>query len=387
MTKDSDALSLLAALATGSSHRALGEGDWSRVADVAIAERLAPLVYWKQKSNPSLPGIVAERLRRELYRTSAVNQILFRELALLLEAARARDLDPVIVLKGAALAASLYDDMALRPMGDVDLLVKRESVDALVELARELGYGRTHPEMGSGLREKVRYHVALENARESTAKLEVHWQLVAGDADSRAPEIDWFHRHTTAWQPPARVEEAPFPTYARELDPTASLLYLSAHAVLQHGLSSAPLIWLHDIHLVVTRRGEAIDWDGALEQARRFGWSDALALSLARARELFDTPIPGPALSKPRSAPKPASASRAEWVWRELGFVRFPERVRWMLAILFPRPAYVKWRYPGVGWLWPTCYPYRWYVVASEGSRAILRRIVSRLISHGDRER
>ncbi|MER3458636.1 MAG: hypothetical protein C4309_08450, partial [Chloroflexota bacterium] len=48
---------------------------------------------------------------------------------------------PAIVLKGPALALTIYPDPALRVIGDLDLLVRREQVEQAMAALHSLGYG------------------------------------------------------------------------------------------------------------------------------------------------------------------------------------------------------------------------------------------------------
>ena len=47
---------------------------------------------------------------------------------------------PVIVLKGAALAALVYPNIALRPMRDVDLLIRDDDIWSVDKIILQLGY-------------------------------------------------------------------------------------------------------------------------------------------------------------------------------------------------------------------------------------------------------
>jgi hypothetical protein len=155
--------------------------------------------------------------------------------------------------------------------------------------------------------------------------------------------------------------------------------------LLQHGGASAPLIWFYDIHLLLSRWGGRIRWSEALEQARTIHWAAALAAALERSEALFRTELPKGLLEgldeatdggrgtrevQTRSDPV---RSRADLVWSELRSVGIGPGFRWALGILFPRPEYMRWRYPQAGRLWPAFYPVRWARVLLLGSRALLR--------------
>ena len=83
---------------------------------------------------------------------------------------------PVIVLKGACLAETIYGNIALRSMGDVDLLVRREDMARVVQILGNLGYSagydyRIEDELA------VNHHLPpMKGPRQLT--IEVHWTIV-----------------------------------------------------------------------------------------------------------------------------------------------------------------------------------------------------------------
>ena len=105
--------------------------DWQEIVRKTERLSLAPLVHASLRDavqSGSVPASVAERLkhvyRREAIRGMAVREAL-QEILLRLQAAGI----PVVVLKGAALAALVYTSPNLRTMGDMDLLVHRGDLD------------------------------------------------------------------------------------------------------------------------------------------------------------------------------------------------------------------------------------------------------------------
>src|ERR1700730_13700872 len=96
--------------------------DWPRLVRTAEHHGLAPLAFASIKKCNLLnvaPPSAIEALRLAYMRASVANRFAFEELSQLIERLQ-RDSISVIVLKGGALALSLYDDPGLRPMGDVD---------------------------------------------------------------------------------------------------------------------------------------------------------------------------------------------------------------------------------------------------------------------------
>src|SRR5271157_538554 len=51
---------------------------------------------------------------------------------------------PVLPVKGVVTARALYDDLAVRPIRDVDVRVRRKDFPRAVRVARDRGWHRTH---------------------------------------------------------------------------------------------------------------------------------------------------------------------------------------------------------------------------------------------------
>ena len=143
---------------------------------------VAPLLLHSLRSLGTRSG-TSPALLTELSRAHAANALrnalLFEDLAAILASAERNRLD-VIVLKGAALAETVYGDRSLRPMRDVDLLIRDEH---LVEFEQHLatrGYvlGREWARARQWHRDHD-YHLAYYKRPDGlpTASVELHWHL------------------------------------------------------------------------------------------------------------------------------------------------------------------------------------------------------------------
>ncbi|GMR24192.1 MAG: hypothetical protein BMS9Abin37_2708 [Acidobacteriota bacterium] len=376
-----------ALLTSRTSEPARSESQWNELVASAVRERVAAVLAHVVLDDDDVPPNARRELARELYNTGACNVLLYRELARVLEANRTNNATTApILLKGGALASTVYDDIALRPMSDLDLLIRRVELPAWKDCLVRLGYEPVSPEMAKGLAQAVHYQLAYRGGLDGDVVIELHWNLVAGDFDWRAPDVDWFWRQTEPWP---GIEDLGCPA-ALQLTPLASVLYLSAHAMLQHGGARARLLWLYDIHLLFARSADAIDWQDVIDRARDFRWDAAVARALERCHELFGTVVPETLVDELSQGASPEAeghvhgkaemeASRAALVWREFLCLRTTGRLRLLMAILFPAPAYMKWRYPRAGAAWPLAYVYRWGVVAREGTAHAFRVLTTAL--------
>src|SRR5262249_46646985 len=151
------------------------------------------------------------------------NRRLQRELSTILAACAARQVE-VLPFKGVALAARYYQELALRPVGDLDLLVQRADVARCVEAIGAGGF-RPVPGYGSPLDPQVLRFFVMQYAKERGPTVEVHLALC------RLPP---YHRGlavTAVWRRAEVISLWGQP--ARYLAPQDELRYLSFHYAAQ----------------------------------------------------------------------------------------------------------------------------------------------------------
>jgi len=274
-------------------------------------------------------------------REQAVLEMLQRvELTRLVEALAAEGL-PALLMKGAALAYTVYASPDLRPRADTDVFVAAPDLARARELLAGLGY-HAPPAIGGEL---VSYQQNwLRNDRHGLAHaVDLHWRL-------SNPQV--FARVFAAGELFARAQ--PLPALAPDalaLGNVHALLLACIHRVAHHA-DGDRLIWLYDIHLLASRMDERTGADTA-ELARACAVSRVCAESLAVARAAFGTVLV-PALADLVTRPNadepsalflraPGPAARLASDLRALpGLAARCSLVR---EILFPSPAYVRARY------------------------------------------
>jgi hypothetical protein len=98
------------------------QADWELLIREAQTQGVGPLVYWtlsKSGKFSSLPESARNSLRIMYSSTWMHNQMIFKELEVLAHLFNQAGI-PVVVLKGACFALTIYPDIGLRPMSDVD---------------------------------------------------------------------------------------------------------------------------------------------------------------------------------------------------------------------------------------------------------------------------
>jgi len=288
----------------------------------------------------------------------------------LLDAMEAAGIEAV-VLKGAALAGLLYENIALRPCSDLDLLTPLAQAEDAVRLLHGLGYQPKVPELFPDAEKLLSMHAVLARDGGLPITVELHWSLVSSPNDRRSPSVGWFLSHTQSAALPCCA--------ARILMPEANLLHLCAHLTLQHGGPRARLIWYCDVDRLVRQYDDGMDWDMVMRQAAAFHWSAPVHLVLSNCARMFETPVPSAVLQS-----LAADAAKTPTMHSILFRLRtFPHqtkvlsgiatvlglssrRAAWQVLVrmVFPTRAYMVWRYtPERPQLWPLTYPYRWWLI------------------------
>lgn len=354
--------------------------EWQSFASTAQADGVVPLLctMWATVGWPTaVPHVVQHQLQQQHYQSTAQTGVILHELDRML-GVLAPAL-PVVVLKGADLATTLYAQASLRPMHDIDLLVRREDFALAMQLVQQLGYQLVPQTTAPWIDESLAYNAALCGGPDGRVILEIHWCLIVGAADKRSPAMQWFWQQTEEWrpkhQPQIRQAGASPRATVLQLSRIAQLLYLAAHLVLQHGQGQQRLIWLYDIHLLITHEHQ-LDWDIILEQAKTWGWSAALYTVLKATQARFATPIPPGLLdalylqtdAQSRAYVQRKSATRqtiATNLWLALLSVAWATRLRILWQAVFPRPDFIRGAYEAqLGRLWPLGYLLRWLHIA-----------------------
>jgi hypothetical protein len=263
--------------------------DWDALLEQAVAWRVAPLVYRGLKQAPGLaPQPTLALLRRQYAVTAASNLRQFHLLEAVLRAFAERSI-PVMLLKGAALVRLAYRDPGLRPMGDVDLLVRREDLRRAADALLSHGLAPVLPGREEQY-ERDHHHWAPFKTPDLSLVMELHHDLAAPGSSVQAV-IDGVWRRA---QPVAG-------TGAPALAPSASDLVLhqcvhtSSHALFY------PLLTLCDLTETV-RAATGIDWDGLAETAREWNASRQAFCFLSLTEDLLAPGIPARLLDRLRAS-------------------------------------------------------------------------------------
>jgi hypothetical protein len=302
-------------------------------------------------------------------RASAARELLqHRELTLALDRIAALGVRG-LVLKGTALAYTVYEHPALRPRCDTDLLIRREDSEPVRTALLAAGYRPAVQCDGDLLFRQ--FELTLTDAFGVRHTLDIHWSL-----STQTAFASLFSYEELA------AGAVPIPALgpsAWGLGPVHALVLSCMHPIMHHH-DEQRLLWIYDTHLLATRLDGA-GFNELAATAERTRVAAICARGLALATEHFQTPIPAAVIERLHAVPlaeQPTAGYLARGrTWRHetlanvRALTRWRDRLRLLKQIAFPAPAYMLRAYglsPG-GWgraLLPALYAHR-------GVRGVLR--------------
>jgi hypothetical protein len=332
---------------------------WSEILLLARTGGVAPLLYHTTRGQELLPPSVADKLRLAYFQTARANLVRLHELEHVLRSLSAANI-PVILLKGIALADVVYGNVAVRPMSDIDLLVREANVAGALRALTTMGYRAIPPRA-------YRCEVMLHKEEGRATPIELHWSLF----------VPFFYQHTLSedwlWETALAVDIGDTSTWM--LGPEAQLLHLCGHLMLHHGSTGTVRdLWLYDVAAVIDRYREVLDWEDMLRRAQTYGLVLALQRVLRRASDVWQPSIPSYVLErldalKPSpeeqravsALTEPKRSASQSFLSELAALPAYGPRLRFVWRNLFPPPGYLEQIY-GVPHrlLVPFAYPYRW---------------------------
>jgi len=269
--------------------RAIGGGpNWEMILSRSRKEGIDALLYAHLKElervNPQIPQAILARMKASYQNNLARNLALTEHWAELI-ALLAREGVDAITHKGIALVHTVYPDIGLRPMADIDLLIRPADLPTAKHVLRKAGY-RTP---GETMEAEEAFRGYLHFVRNSII-IDLHWELANYTRFEGIVEVD----HHGLWNRarPAVAGNA----LGLMLSPEDMLLHLALHVTL--GSEFGRLIWYTDVDAVLRRFAHELDWDRIVEEATQWRVAALLGYTLQVCQESFESPAPTAVLTR-----------------------------------------------------------------------------------------
>lgn len=270
--------------------------DWNIFLKKAQIEGISPLVFSRLpelNKHFDIPEYVAGELKKDYYLSATKNALIFEELKRVLALFNQKGIQ-VIVMKGAALAETVYGNPALRSMSDVDLLVKKENIHQVDKLLKKLGYSPADRSVDD-IDFTSTYLTTLDyrNPSKNSPSFHIHWHFV----NSTIPNESYigYIKMDDIWQAAVRTNIANIETWV--MSPYHLIIHLSEHALrVTHSLSK--LSYFCDIDRTINYYGKSLDWDILVRDTIRFNLNKMVYTTLYFSAYFIKANVPEDVLLK-----------------------------------------------------------------------------------------
>ena len=254
--------------------------DWDAIPMRAEAHGLVPLLYAHlQAAGVTLPPHAKQQLQGYYMQHAHATRVRAQVLADILERFKAAEID-VLVLKGAAIAYLIYPQPVLRPMRDIDILVRAADVYRAYALLPEIGF-TPPPGAHHGLGPDHHHLTAIKRVAENfSVSLELHHALHLNEIGREPQRFEAFAPTAQRFM----IGSSSAQTLGRE----QTFWHLYRHTFCMP-VSYEPLrlIWVADLISLVEAWADALDWERVRREYRAAyrilpllhhlsPWSDAL---------------------------------------------------------------------------------------------------------------
>lgn len=276
------------------------ELDWESLLRVGLTNRMQTLLLGFLQAieqGELMPPAIASRLQEGASKYQQDAAVMGESLQIYLKLAAERGIETA-VLKGLSVSANVYGDTAVRPGGDIDVLVRQKDVAASIDILDEMNIGQNWPNLMDD-RFYERHHLHQQRC---TADLklwyEVHWAL---DHPLTLLTIDceaMMDRTTPGTLLDAPVADLSLPDLLLSL-----AIHLVKHAiylpsVLDHPdlariiLADGMLMYFVDVAEAVKLYEQEIDWQQTVDLAHAWGAGEILGAVLQVCHSYLQAPVP-----------------------------------------------------------------------------------------------
>lgn len=303
-----------------------GPVDWETLGALAARERAEPVLWSRLRAAARHPLPAAAAPLEHLARVSEFRMMhLEQRLGESLEALGREGVD-VMLLKGAALALTVYGSFVRRPMSDLDLLVRPGAAARARAVLLTCGWTTTALEAQRDFFQGHQHLPALEDARGTGVRVELHTALFFEGHPFRFSPADLWTRATSI----VAFDQRTFVPSLHD-----QLLHLCLHFAWSHMMATGAWRAFRDLQMLIdTGR---VSWPEFVETARGSRGASCCYWTFRLARTLSGITVPDDVLAALRP---PVPGFALERLERHFTANLFPTEAVCPLVAM----AYTMWR-------------------------------------------
>jgi len=255
--------------------------DWTYIINHGQFSYFAPALYLllknlkKQQDYESIPQDYYLKLAGQYYTVAASNAELLVQISRISQILKEAGIE-AIFLKGSGFLQNIYDDIGIRKIGDIDILVRKEKAKACRTLLISAGYKEEGHDSGR------LHHDKFLLEKDLRRPIEIHWGLLHTIEEQRKAKIDIEE----LFQDSIKINSLENPVSI--LSAEDSLAYRCIDLVDRHSSSFQCLL---DISAIIYHKD--FDWDKLLRKAKDWQVNGLIyeGLDFARRRSGLAVPL------------------------------------------------------------------------------------------------
>jgi len=292
--------------------------------------RLIPLLYHNMLACNQQNQIPA-RYKGIFRRFWSSNHLLFHHVKPVIAALHRAGIE-VLLFKGAGLVLSCKLNYALRPMDDIDFLVRKDKAREAVEIIKNLSWkpkisfaGEVDPG-----KHAVMYHDGQGHV------IDMHWQSLIQVSSGKTDAGYWQRSSETDFEGiPVRV-----------MSTTDQLFHTIVHGFQWNPIP--PIRWAADTSFLIQASSHPVDWDFLVEHAAATHTSRSVFQALTFIKTELHTPVPEKTLHELKQIPV---TFRAKWHYHFLIHKPVPVFGNFLLKVMhflvydqknYPFPSFLR---------------------------------------------
>lgn len=247
--------------------------SWDKIIIRSNIDGIMPFLYIHLKDQTDyVPAHIMKKLKRNYEQTFTMNLVFMRfleELDGILSELKGPD---IMVIKGASLLGVIYDDIGLRPMEDIDILVQRKDMEEVGNILKDLGFSKDP--------------VYPTTYKRGPISVDLHTDILS----SHRIESRQFLAETNndaLWKRSVLLFDKGSHVFRPSIEDT--IIILSFH-ILKHNFER--LIWLVDIAEILRKQALYFKWEDLLCIAKDTKAQRAIFYSIISVKNMFGLDVP-----------------------------------------------------------------------------------------------
>lgn len=226
--------------------------DWNKLVTMSFRQEISPLLFknlTEFNAQHLIPHNIWEILKNSYYVNFKRNLLIEEEISCILKLTNQKGF-AIIALKGLALIQNLYHDPGLRILADIDLLVKDNEIQAIIEIFSSLGYKNINKDLSkqkSPRYQEIKLFLRISSLKQSLL-VELHRFLAAPRPYNINIPYLWERTH----------EQTIHNQKIKLLSNEDTFLLLALH--LRQHIRQPSLKFTIDIAELINKTGRVLDW-------------------------------------------------------------------------------------------------------------------------------